>query len=309
MNHWQLPRLAARHSLTLLFVLVLAASCAPPPASSPVRTNGSASTFTSAYNFDASQNISGIFVKLYGFICSEGPYLENLTLVPGRRTVDAGSSETIQNYLDLLANNADLSPDPSYVERVAWMPYQVPSTLPLQWMPGSTRCYGHFTLTNLTSTAIEIQRVGLLLTETPTRNIYHYQRVSIIAHCHGCHGGGPPCAYNASVKLDEGTAGSTFDAPVTSTDPTKCPLPLPILAGDSAELTVLFQDRASHDLIYRGRPVFTIKTAAGEQPLPLTAITASLMFIHSDDMPCYQFEGETFVSGPCPPPDHEKAGP
>ena len=277
----------------LAFVLTSCDSSVASVPNTPVAATVSAATpgLEPAYSFDKSQTLSGLFLKLNGFVCTEGPFLSNLTVATKRASYDVGSAQIIQNYLQLLDANSNVTNAPPYARLAAWIPPRPPQEL--QWMPGSTTCTGTLGITNTTQTSIEVQRFGIRLTAAPENNSYHYQRIPIHFQCPGC-GGGPLCLYTASVILNAGVIGSSFDSPLTSTDSVGCPLPLNIPALSSTEVSITFRDAHTRNLIYTGLPVLTI---AGASPIALSALATRFTFTHTNKLPCYQFQGNVFV--PC----------
>lgn len=297
MDRWLPRRFSFRKRLSLLLLVILLTSCGSVASSASSNTNtpiGATSTadgsqnLEPAYNYDKSQTISGLFIKLDGFICTEGPYLSNLTIATSRLSYDAGSAQIIQNYLQLLADGAVVPPYALYAE---WIPPQPPKEL--QWIPGSTKCTGNIAITNTTHTSIEVQRFSIQLTAAPTINSYHYQRILIEPHCNGC-GGRPSCAYGVSITLNGGAIGSQFEGPITSTDSVQCPLPITIPALGSTELSITLQDAQRRNVIYAGMPMLTIES---QEPIALSALTSRLSFTQTDRLPCYQFQENSFV--PC----------
>ncbi len=297
MDRWLPRRISFLKRLSLLFLVILLTSCGSVASSASSNTNtpiGATSTadgsqnLEPAYNYDKSQRISGLFIKLDGFICTEGPFLSNLTIATSQLSYDAGSAQIIQNYLQLLADGAVVHPYALYAE---WIPPQPPKEL--QWIPGSTKCTGNIAITNTTHTSIEVQRFSIQLTAAPIINSYHYQRILIEPHCYGC-GGRPSCAYGISVTLNGGVIGSQFDGPITSTDSVQCPLPIAIPALGSTELSITLQDAQRRNVIYAGMPMLTIE---GQEPIALSALTSRLSLTQTDKLPCYQFQENSFV--PC----------
>src|SRR5258708_1449751 len=292
MDHWLSRHFSFQEYLSLLLVFFILTSCDSVAPSAPRASTVDNSTELSqnlkpAYDYAKSQKIAGIFVKLYGFICTEGPYPSNLTIVTNQLSYDAGSAQIIQNYLQLVTDNASTSA----LGLVGWIPPVPPKEL--QWVPGSTKCYGNIAITNTTHASIEVQRFGIQLTMTPTINSYHYRRVSISPHCYGC-GGIPPCDYTGSVTLNGGITGDLFDSPIASTDSIHCPLPLTISSLESAELTITLQDADIRDMIYAAMP--TLEVSSSEKPISLSALTSNLYFSHTDELPCYRFQEDSFVS-------------
>jgi len=297
MDRWLPRRFSFRKRLSFLVLALILTSCGSVASSASSYTNtpvGATSTadgsqnLEPAYNYDKSQTISGLFIKLDGFICSEGPFLSNLTIATSRLSYDAGSTQIIQNYLQLLADEAVILPYALYAE---WIPPQPPKEL--QWIPGSTKCTGNIAITNTTHTSIEVQHFSIQLTATPTINSHYYQRILIQPHCYGC-GSRPPCAYGVSVTLNGGVIGSQFDGPITSTDSVQCPLPIIIPAQGSTELSITLQNAQNRNVIYEGMPMLVIE---GQEPIALSALTSRLFFTQTDQLPCYQLQENSFV--PC----------
>lgn len=283
--------------LVLVLVLTSCSSGAPATVGASITATASvagAPALETAYNYERFQKLSGLFLKLDGFICTDGPFLSNLTIARRQDSYDVGSAQIIQNYVQLLAANANVSPAKPYPFFVTWTPPRPPQEL--QWMPGSTTCAGDLAITNTGQSTIEVQSFGMQLTEPPGVNAYHYQRISVPSQCPGC-GGHPACAYTITLALNGGGTGSAFEGPLTSTDSVACPLPLIIPAQGSAELLITFRDAHMRDLIYTGTPVLHLE---GMPPIALTALTSRLTFTHTDTFPCYQFQGNAFVSAACP---------
>lgn len=288
---------------SFLIMVLLLTGCGPAtPAgtansSTPSNTAEATSTIQHAYeNTDRSTTAGGLFIKLSGFICTEGPFLQNLTIASDRPTYDAGSAQMIQNYLQLLANNSDVRPSGFYESLTTWLPPSPPAAL--KWVPGGTKCKGDFWLTNKTHQTINVERFGMQLTAEPVINDYQYRRIPITSQCPTC-GAGGSCDYEVTVALNGGNSNSKFDESLTSSDTSQCRLPMSIPSVDenvhSMELLVTFQDAQLRDILYKGAPFLTIE---GQKPIVLTDLTSNLSFVHSDALPCYQFQNNTFV------PDH-----
>lgn len=277
----------------LLLLIWVMASCGSQASSTLAPGAPSATTAPAlepAYSYSKSQTVSGLFVNLDGFICTEGPFLSNLIIASKQTSYDVGSAQSIQNYIQLIETNAYEDPDTGLVE---WIPPQPPKEL--QWVAGSTACTGDLAITNTRSSAVEIQSFGLQLTSPPLRNTVDYRRIALQETCSAC-GGVPPCAYTVSVALDGGATGHHFDSPVESTDGVHCPVPMIIPTSGSIELLVTFHDAKMRDMIYTGMPELFL---ANEKPIEMSVLTSRLSFIHTDALPCYQFQSEAFVSLPC----------
>jgi hypothetical protein len=279
----------------LLFILTSCGSAASSTHDTKNSSDGTSSTTDTsqdlqpAYNYSKSQTVAGLFINLNGFICTEGPFLSNLTIASSQLSYDAGSAQIIQNYLRLLADYSTTTNT-----FITWIPPLPPKEL--RWVAGSTTCSGDITLTNTTRTTIEAKRFGMQLTTVPVTNSYHYRRVTSPIQCGGC-GGVSMCSYQATVVLNRGIIGSHFDSNITSTNSTYCPLPLLIPPAGSAELVITLQDTGKRNIIYTGIPTLEIGTASGEKIITISTFTSSLYFTQTDNLPCYQFQSASFV--PC----------
>ncbi len=278
-------------SILLLLVWVMT-SCGSQTSSTVAPKAVSTATVSAlepAYNYSKSQAVSGLFMKLNGFICTEGPFLSNLIIASKQTSYDVGSAQAIQNYIQFIEMNA--SEDPN-IGLVRWIPPKPPEEL--QWVAGSKTCTGNLAITNTRSSAVEIQRFGLQLTAPPLRNIVDYKRVALKETCLGC-GGAKSCSYTVSVALDGGATGHHFDSPIESTDSGQCPVPIIIPASGSIEFHIEFHDTKMQDMIYTGTPELLL---ANEKPVEMPVLTSRLSFIHTA-LACYQFQNEAFVSLPC----------
>src|SRR6266852_7282997 len=108
MDRWLPRRISFLKRLSLLFLVILLTSCGSVASSASSNTNtpiGATSAadgsqnLEPAYNYDKSQRISGLFIKLYGFICTECLLLINLTISTIELSYDTGSQQILHTYL------------------------------------------------------------------------------------------------------------------------------------------------------------------------------------------------------------------
>lgn len=279
----------------LLYLLFTLSSCGSTEQVQTIQSAQNMSTQTTqtqsstpAYSFNTLFTTDGLTVTLQGFICSTNlGRPDNLVLETDKLTYDTGTVQVMQNYLQLLEEHDLILGMPD-----AWTPPVPPKGL--RWLPGGTSCSGGYTIVNKTSSTIQVSRAGFELTAPSEINTNHYHHVSYCVNCSQS-GGKPPCEILASVSLDVGGNGARFDSPLASTDPTQCPMPLTIEPGGSREINITITDAHTRDRIYTGEPTLTITTNTGSHVIPLTGLATKLYFTYTNQLPCYQLQGDTFV--------------
>lgn len=259
-------------------------------------------------------DIDGLHVQSnFGLSCPSSRYMGGLLIVPSNRlTYDTAEASQMVQYVRAIADR-QASPPPYYAGIV-----QLPVPTTLRWVSAGRNdtqltptvavadCFFEMQITNTSSQRVQLLRTGVRLTASTQVNNYQYHLIDFCSvlspsdiywdDCIPHPEGGSACSFvSADVTLGVGTAGVSFDGPITQTiDPNNpCPPGLVIDPGKTGEIYIHFA--SPKNLIYSVVPTLTVDTSGSPTVLSLDAMGNTLSFASGSQFTCYAFHGNTLV--------------
>lgn len=169
----------------------------------------------------------------------------------------------------------------------------------LRMSPG---CMFSLEITNTATDTVQISKVGLRITQSPSPNTTQYRMVEFCSIVHsstfcGPVVGGPPpsCSvYGAELELSDQPAGTDLLQPPGQVDGITghtCP---EVTLGPNKSVTIIVGAYSKSALIYQATPILHVITPSGEGTVAFPVLAGVFAYADPSQFACYRLQGSTF---------------
>lgn len=230
---------------------------------------------------------------------------DNLVLAQDRLTYSAAEIGRIAAAMPQPGPNVYRNVDPALLEVVPGATTDVTPTglADPSALESLNNCRFEIDVTNTGTSAVQIPRVGLRLTHSPTANRTSYRLIdfcSVLQVNHWCgpemgHGPQPCSVYAVAVALQDQPVGTDFmSAPVATDYNANQPCPQVVIKPQDT-VTFVIGVYSTSPLIYRASPVLYVITATAQGAVALQSLDSNFVFADPKQFACYRVLGSTFV--------------